>query len=142
MKTNGQKPRQPTRIGVLGCGYWGPLLVRNFRSLAKCSLKTICDASEARLNHLRLLYPGVQSVRDDETLLSDRELDAVVIATPVKHHYAVIGALNDLPKPSAALRRIDSIGINRRSLEMVEFPAREMRTADLPFFSASRPMSE
>ncbi len=92
MKTNGQRPRQPTRIGVLGCGYWGPLLVRNFRSLPNCNMRTICDASEARLNHLRLLYPEVQYVRDDETLLSDRELDAVVIATPVKHHYRLAKA--------------------------------------------------
>ena len=92
MKTNGQNPRQLTRIGVLGCGYWGPLLVRNFRSLSNCSLKTICDVSEVRLKHLRSLYPEVQTVRDDEALFLDDELDAVVIATPVKHHHRLAKA--------------------------------------------------
>jgi predicted dehydrogenase len=92
MKTNGQRPRQPTRIGVLGCGYWGPLLVRNFRTLPNCKMKTICDASEARIAHLRSLYPEMQGVRDDEALLADGELDAIVIATPVRHHYRLAKA--------------------------------------------------
>ena len=77
---------------MLGCGYWGPLLVRNFRTLPNCNMRTICDASETRLAHLRSLYPEMQGVRDDETLLADDELDAIVIATPVRHHHRLAKA--------------------------------------------------
>lgn len=74
-------------IGVVGCGYWGPNLIRNFRSLADCRMRTICDASEARLKHLKSLYPEVEAETKYETLLNDTTLDAIVIATPVKHHF-------------------------------------------------------
>jgi len=43
------------KIGVVGCGYWGPNLVRNFRSLPDCHLKMMCDTSEQRLAHLKSL---------------------------------------------------------------------------------------
>ena len=52
--------RNQVNIGVVGCGYWGPNLVRNFRSLPDCRLKSMCDLSEDRLRHLRSLYPEVQ----------------------------------------------------------------------------------
>src|SRR5437764_12660759 len=47
---------------------------------------------------------------------------------------AVIGALDDLAEPSAGLRSIDAVGINGRSLEVIEFPSRKMRPADFPIF--------
>lgn len=86
MKSNGQKTERPIRVGVVGCGYWGPLLVRNFRALPQCHLNTVCDARSARLDHLRTLYPEVKGVGEYDQLLND-EIDAVVIATPVKHHF-------------------------------------------------------
>jgi predicted dehydrogenase len=72
-------------VGVLGCGYWGPLLVRNFKSLPDCELKAVCDVSAARLKHLSTLYPDVEGTTDPQQFLHDSRLDAVVIATPVKH---------------------------------------------------------
>ncbi len=48
------------KVGVVGCGYWGPNLVRNFRSLPDCHLKMMCDISEERLKHLSVLYPDVK----------------------------------------------------------------------------------
>src|SRR5947207_2423229 len=80
------------RVGVLGCGYWGPLLIRNFRSLPDCRLKVVCDLDIARLKHLKALYPDVEGVTDYRGLLDDFKLDAVVIATPVKSHYALAKA--------------------------------------------------
>src|SRR6266404_1468503 len=71
-------------IGIVGCGYWGPLLVRNFNNLPNCSLIVVCDASEARLKHIRALYPSVSCVTDYNRLFADFDLDAIVIATPVK----------------------------------------------------------
>ena len=72
-------------VGVVGCGYWGPNLVRNFRSLPDCCLKSICDVSEDRLRHLQSLYPEVQAETKFDQLLGDASLDAIVVATSVKH---------------------------------------------------------
>ena len=80
------------KIGVVGCGYWGPNLIRNFRSLPGCQLKIMCDVNEQRLAHLRTLYPEVQRAMDYEHVLNGIELDAVVIATAVKSHYAMAKA--------------------------------------------------
>lgn len=79
-------------VGVLGCGYWGPLLVRNFRWLPNCRLKGVCDANLKRLEHLRSLYPEVEFCQDSQQFLSDPDLDAVAIATPVEHHYKLAKA--------------------------------------------------
>ncbi len=81
-----------TSVGVVGCGYWGPNLVRNFKALQNCKLKAICDASEARLEHLRTLYPDVEGITDYAEFLRTSGLDAVVIATPVNSHYRLAKA--------------------------------------------------
>jgi predicted dehydrogenase len=79
-------------IGVVGCGYWGPNLVRNFRQAPDCHLKVLCDASETRLSHMRRLYPELNTTQKFDDLLNDSELDAVVIATPVRFHYTMAKA--------------------------------------------------
>jgi len=79
-------------IGVLGCGYWGPLLVRNFKGLPDCQVKAVCDMSEARLTHLATLYPDIEGMTDPQQFINGCGLDAVVIATPVKHHYSLAKA--------------------------------------------------
>jgi predicted dehydrogenase len=75
------------KIGVVGCGYWGPNLVRNFRSLPDCDMKVMCDLSEKRLTHLRSLYPEVEGSADYHHMLNGIGLDAVIIATAVKSHF-------------------------------------------------------
>jgi len=95
-------------VGVVGCGYWGPLLIRNFRDVPNCNLKAVCDASDARLKHIKRLYPEVATVPDWERFLTDFELDAIVIATPVKFHHALAqksllaGKHTFIEKPMAA----------------------------------------
>ncbi len=79
-------------VGVVGCGYWGPNLVRNFRSLPDCSLKMMCDVSESRLKHLTSLYPEVEGATDFGHALNGAGLDAVVIATAVKLHFPMAKA--------------------------------------------------
>lgn len=79
-------------VGVVGCGYWGPNLVRNFRQTPDCHLKVLCDASEQRLGHMRRLYPELTMTQKFEDLLQDAQLDAIVIATPVRFHYAMAKA--------------------------------------------------
>jgi predicted dehydrogenase len=84
--------KKPIVVGVVGCGYWGPNLVRNFKALPNCDLRVMCDTSEARLQHLRSLYSDVQGVTDFQQMLNGVGLDAVVVATPVKYHYALAKA--------------------------------------------------
>jgi len=84
--------RKLTSVGVVGCGYWGPLLVRNFRNLSNCNLKAVCDVNEARLKHVRGLYPDVECLTDHQQFLNGSGLDAVVISTPVKYHHALAKA--------------------------------------------------
>ena len=74
------------RIGVIGCGYWGPNLIRNFRKTAGCRMAVCCDKDQERLGYIRSLYPEVQTTTDYRDLLSD-DIDAVAIATPVGTHY-------------------------------------------------------
>jgi len=80
------------KVGVVGCGYWGPNLVRNFRSLPDCNLKIMCDVSEQRLTHLKSLYPEVDGETDYNHMLNGVGLDAVIIATAVKSHYSLAKA--------------------------------------------------
>lgn len=84
--------RKQIKVGVVGCGYWGPNLVRNFRSLPDCSLKMMCDISEQRLEHLRGLYPEVEGERDFGHMLNGAGLDAIVVATAVKLHFQMAKA--------------------------------------------------
>jgi predicted dehydrogenase len=80
------------KVGVVGCGYWGPNLVRNFRSLPDCRLKMMCDTSQQRLTHLKSLYPEVEAETDYNHMLNGVGLDAVVIATAVRSHYPLAKA--------------------------------------------------
>src|SRR5712675_1140733 len=82
----------PINVGVIGCGYWGPNLVRNFKTLTSCRLKAICDVNESRLRHLRTLYSDVDAHTDAAILISDPEVHALAIATPVAYHYKLAKA--------------------------------------------------
>jgi len=77
----------PISLGVIGCGYWGPNLIRNFTQLSGCSVIGMCDLNEVRLKHLGALYSSVPTFTDFRQLLRTTGLDAVAIATPVKHHF-------------------------------------------------------
>ena len=79
-------------VGIVGCGYWGPNLIRNFRSLPNCTFKAMCDLSEERLRHLKSLYPEIVGLTDYQRMLEEMEMDAVVVAAPVKYHYPLAKA--------------------------------------------------
>ena len=74
------------KIGVIGCGYWGPKHIRNFHELEEAKLKAVCDLDEERLGHVKTQYPYVKTITNCEELLRDN-VDGVVIATPVNTHY-------------------------------------------------------
>ncbi len=92
-KTNANLARsKKIKLGVAGCGYWGPNLIRNFRSLPDCQLKAMCDLNPARLKHVQSLYPEVAGETEYAHLLNGVNLDAVVIATGVGSHYPMAKA--------------------------------------------------
>jgi predicted dehydrogenase len=75
------------RIGVIGYGYWGPNLVRNFMAAPGSAVMRVCDLRKERLSSLGKLYPGLKTCTDSSELINDPEIDAVVIATPVSSHF-------------------------------------------------------
>jgi predicted dehydrogenase len=76
-----------TNVAVVGCGYWGPNLVRNFKSLENCRVVAICDRDKERLGHMARLYPDVETTCDLARVVENPEIDAVAVATPVRTHY-------------------------------------------------------
>ncbi len=76
-----------TTIGVIGCGYWGPNLIRNLAENERAELRWICDTDEKRLHAFARRYPATRAATDYRQLLADPALEAVVIATPVATHY-------------------------------------------------------
>lgn len=82
---------EPIKVAVVGCGYWGPNLIRNFHSLTGCRVEMVCDLDEERLRHMRRLYPDLRTGTDFQALLEDDQIQAVAIATPVKSHFALAG---------------------------------------------------
>ncbi len=78
---------QPLRVGVIGLGYWGPKLVRNLAEIPGVTLAALCDLSEERLDTVGRPYPSVHCTTDFRRILADPDIDAVVIATPIRTHY-------------------------------------------------------
>jgi len=76
-------------VAVVGCGYWGPNLIRNFSGLADCQMKVICDLDIKRLNHLKALFPAVEISTSFKELVARQDVDALVIATSASTHYAM-----------------------------------------------------
>jgi predicted dehydrogenase len=76
-----------TSVGVVGLGYWGPNLARNFDELG--ALAWLCDTDDARREAFAARYPDARTTGDLDEMLTDDALDAVVVATPVPTHYAL-----------------------------------------------------
>ena len=75
------------KVGVIGCGYWGPNLLRNLVQIRGVKVAGVCDSDEKRLDYIRKLYSHLKGTRDYKGLLKDSNTDAIVITTPVKSHY-------------------------------------------------------
>jgi predicted dehydrogenase len=84
--------RSTFAIGIVGCGYWGPNLARNFDRISTAKLAAVCDTSPARLSHMMDLHPDAEAYHDFETMLQDADLDAVAITTPLKSHHSLAKA--------------------------------------------------
>jgi predicted dehydrogenase len=80
---------RPIRVGVVGLGYWGPNLARNFAAIEGCELAWLCDESVEARDKLAPSFPGARATGKLDDLLNDPELDAVILATPVPTHAAL-----------------------------------------------------
>lgn len=76
-------------VGVIGCGYWGPNLIRNFIQLKKSHVHSVADLDESRLAHMKQLYPSVRTTQDYKTIISNKNIDAIAVATPIKTHFKI-----------------------------------------------------
>ncbi|KPL01268.1 MAG: oxidoreductase [candidate division Zixibacteria bacterium SM23_73_3] len=74
-------------VGVIGYGYWGPNMVRNFYANKDAKVVKVCDLSKNRLALVESGYPTVKITTDYKELVKDPEIDAVVVATPVSNHF-------------------------------------------------------
>jgi predicted dehydrogenase len=85
-------------VAVVGMGYWGPNLVRNFASVEGGVLRACCDLDERRHRKLAAQYPNTRFITRFEEVLSDPEIHAVAIATPVHTHYELAKRALDVGK--------------------------------------------
>lgn len=74
-------------VGVIGYGYWGPNLVRNFVANPETRVAVVCDRDPGRLRKVESLYPAIRLTTSADELIGDPEVDAIVIATPVDTHF-------------------------------------------------------
>jgi len=79
-------------IGIVGCGYWGPNLVRNFNSLSDCTVKWLCDANPDRLAYMKKLYHDAEITVMFKDVVNNNDIDAIAIATPIRFHFEMAKA--------------------------------------------------
>jgi predicted dehydrogenase len=79
---------RPVSVAVVGCGYWGPKLIRNFAELPQAQLVAVADVREYRLMDMAVSYPKVRFFTDYREVLRT-DVEAVVIATPVSTHFQI-----------------------------------------------------
>ena len=77
-----------TRIGVIGSGYWGPNLIRNFVEIPTSKMVAVADLDEGRLAYIQSRYPQIQTTKDYHDLF-ELDLDAIIVATPPATHFAI-----------------------------------------------------
>ncbi|MEN8264154.1 MAG: Gfo/Idh/MocA family oxidoreductase [Nitrospirota bacterium] len=75
------------KVGVIGYGYWGPNVVRNFCGQENVQVTSVCDKDPARLELVKKVYPAIELVHDYNDIINSNKIDAVAIITPVSTHY-------------------------------------------------------
>src|SRR5437016_2232717 len=75
------------KIGVIGYGYWGPNVVRNFHSATGASVACVCDLDSRSLERVGRTYPSIGVTTNPDDILTDPQIDAVAIVTPLAHHF-------------------------------------------------------
>jgi len=76
-------------VAVVGAGYWGKNLVRNFATAQRCRLKYVCDLNEELLLRQKKHFPFIKTTKNVDDVLGDGEVEAVVVATEAENHFEV-----------------------------------------------------
>jgi len=80
------------KIGVIGCGYWGPNLIRNFNAIPECEMVVCADLKEENRLRMKRLYPGVRVTADHTEIVADPTITAIAVATPAYLHHPLAQA--------------------------------------------------
>lgn len=105
------------RIGLVGYGYWGPNLARNFHQLPEAWLVACADADAARLSEVARLYPSIQQTASDaRALMENPTLDALVIATPARSHFQLVSQALEAGKHVLVEKPLALTGADARAL--------------------------
>lgn len=112
------------KIGVIGAGYWGPNLVRNFNKLPECRVMQVADLNTDRLQQLQEKYPDITMTTNYDELL-DGSIDAVAIATPVSTHYQL--AKKAIEKGKHVLLEKPMTANTKQSQELIEFARQKQK---------------
>src|SRR5512139_3873028 len=117
------------RIAQIGVGYWGPNLLRNLVSSKRCEVSAVVDLAAERRDYVQNLYPAIRVTDDVQEVLTDPDIDAVVIATPVATHFPLamkaleVGKHILVEKPMARsvaeVEQIGELAMIRKCLAMV-----------------------
>jgi len=74
-------------VGIIGYGYWGPNIVRNFNSIDGVRVTAVCDMRQEALSQVRKRYPGIAASTDFDDILTSPDIDAIGVITPVSTHF-------------------------------------------------------
>lgn len=105
-------------IGIIGFGYWGPNLVRNFGSISDITLKAVADSRPEREKDLKKLTQVAKFTKTADEIINDPDIDAVVIATPVFTHYEL--ALKALQNNKHVLVEKPMASNSKQAIELIE----------------------
>jgi len=114
------------RVGVIGYGYWGPNIVRNFQGLDNARVEIVCDKSSAALARARKSYPGLLTTTDPNEVLYSSRIDAVAVITPVWTHYDLTKAALENGKHVFVEKPFTST--SAQAEELIELAARKSLT--------------
>jgi predicted dehydrogenase len=114
------------RVGVIGYGYWGPNIVRNFQALDHCELVALCDTNPDALRRAQRVYPGLKLTTDFNEILTSPDIDAVAVITPVWTHYALAKAALENGKHVFVEKPLTSN--SQQAVELIELAARKNLT--------------
>jgi len=115
----------PIRVGVIGFGYWGPNVVRNFSEVPGSQVWGVSDLREERLAEAHARYPAITTTADPRSLINDPAIDAVIIMTPISTHYRL--ALEALEAGKHVLVAKPLVTSSEQAIHLIEEAERRQR---------------
>ncbi|MCM3903315.1 MAG: Gfo/Idh/MocA family oxidoreductase [Pyrinomonadaceae bacterium] len=113
------------RVGVIGYGYWGPNLVRNFMEAQGSTVVAVCDLKPERLAMVQNRYPSIRTLTNWRELLNDPDIDAIAVATPVSSHFEL--AMAALAANKHVLVEKPLASTCEQALQLIDEAARRQR---------------